>query len=450
MRLLVAMLLIAMIMPIASAENVIKIGVIGPMETKYGTAMEHAVKLAADEINEHGGILGKKIEVVVADTKLDQNTATSEFRRLVVDEGCKVIIGGFSSGVALSMLDTMADLAREGHKVIWLGDASSPRLTDKVAQDYEHYKYFFRPLGLNASTFPLDMVAMLDFLRSQGLNIKKVAIIRDNALWTDDVMKVFKPLLEKHGYEIAMDEKAERGQTDFSSFLLKAQEKADVIVPILAHVRGDSLVKQWADMKIRIPIAGHDLSAIDPDYWKATDGKCFGEIYTADGGGVPIPINDKMKHFLDAYKAKYGHLPEAYSAYGCYDAVYLYKEAVEMAAKAGEKNPFDPDVLVKYLEKFNRTHPFEGVRGKIAFTKNHDLVWGDGFVRNWICQWQKGKQVVLYPKYMATGKLVLPDWIKPSGAKETVKKEEKGTPGFEVAVGLTGLALAYAIRRKRN
>ena len=395
--------------PEKKAEEIIKIGVIGPMDTKYGTAMEKAVKLAAEEINAQGGILGKKIVVVTANTKLNPNTATSEFRRLAVDEGCKVIIGGFSSGVALSMLDVMAET-----KVLWLGDASSPRLTDKVAKDYEHYKYYFRPLVLNASTFPLDMADMLDFLRSQGLEIKKVAIIRDNALWTDDVMAVLKPLLEERGYEIVMDEKVEKGQTEFSTFLLEAQEKADVIVPILAHVRGDSLVKQWADMKIKVPIAGHDLAAIDPDFWNATEGKCYGEIYTADGGGVPSPINEKMKNFLEAYKAKYGHLPEAYSAYGCYDAVYLYKTAVEMAAKAGEKDPFNPDVLIKYLEKFDKDHPFEGIRGKIAFTSNHDLTWGDGFVRNWICQWQDGKQVVLYPEYMATGKLVLPDWIKQS------------------------------------
>ena len=149
--------------PVEKTEEVIKIGVIGPMDTKYGTAMEKAVKLAAEEINAQGGILGKKIVVVTANTKLNPNTATSEFRRLAVDEGCKVIIGGFSSGVALSMMDVMAET-----KVLWLGDASSPRLTDNVAKDYEHYKYYFRPLVLNASTFPLDMADMLDFLTSQG------------------------------------------------------------------------------------------------------------------------------------------------------------------------------------------------------------------------------------------------------------------------------------------
>ena len=382
-------------------KEVVKIGVIGPMDTKYGIAMERAAKIAAEEINAQGGILGKQIEIVTADTKLNPDTATSEFRRLAGE--VDVVVGGFSSGVALTMLEVMAET-----KTLWLGDASSPRLTDKVAEDYEHYKYFFRPLVTNASTFPLDMAEMLDYLNSQGVEVKKVAIIRDDALWTDDVMAVLKPLLEKKGYEIVMDRKVQKGTEDFSTLLLEAQEKADVIMPILAHVKGVALIKQWKDMGIKMPIAGHDLSAIDPDFWNATEGKCLGEIYTADGGGVPTPMNSKMEHFLNAYKAKYGKLPEAYSAYGVYDAIYLYKAAVENAAKAGEKNPFDADTLIPYLEAFNADNPFEGVRGKIAFTSNHDLMWGNEFVRNYICQWQDGKQVVLYPPDKATGQLITP------------------------------------------
>ncbi len=391
-----------------NSQEVVKIGIIGPMETKYGTAMVHAAKLAAEEINANGGILGRKIVILTADTKMDPNTGSMAFRRLA-DDGCNVIIGGFSSGVCLSMQQVMAE-----KKVLWLGDSATPRLTEKVKENYSLYKYYFRPIGTNASTFPLDMVAMLNYLNEEGVHIKRVAIIRDNALWTDDVMKVLRPLLEKNGYTIVMDEKVNRGQTDFTSLLLKAkQEKADVIMPIIAHVRGAPLVKQWASMKLGIPIAGHDLSAIDPDYWNATGGACNGELYTADGGGVPYPINAKMAHFLKAYEEKYHTLPEAFDAYGVYDAVYLYKQAVEDAAKAGVKNPFDPDVLVKYLEQFNATHPFKGVRGNIAFTKYHDLMWGNKYVRNWICQWQNGKQVVVYPKvsWMKTAKLITP-WKK--------------------------------------
>jgi len=103
MRYVALFLLLALLIPVANAE-VIKIGVIGPMQTKYGLAMKHAVELAAKEINEHGGILGRKIVVITADTRFDSNTATTAFRDLV-DRGCKVIIGGFASGVASGAFD---------------------------------------------------------------------------------------------------------------------------------------------------------------------------------------------------------------------------------------------------------------------------------------------------------------------------------------------------------
>jgi branched-chain amino acid transport system substrate-binding protein len=89
----------------------------------------------------------------------------------------------------------------------------------------------------------------------------------------------------------------------------------------------------------------------------------------------------------------------------------MYKWAVEQAAKAGEKDPFDPDVVVKFLEKINADNPFENVRGNFAFTKSHDPLWGDKYIRNWICQWQDGKIVILWPKNVATGEYKPPAWM---------------------------------------
>lgn len=107
--------------PEKAERDKVVIGVIGPMATPEGQAEEKAVKLAAEEINAQGGILGYKVEVVVGDTKLDSNTATSEFRRLATVENADVIIGGFSSGVMTAMMETMAET-----KTLFLSDASSP------------------------------------------------------------------------------------------------------------------------------------------------------------------------------------------------------------------------------------------------------------------------------------------------------------------------------------
>ncbi|WP_290596126.1 MULTISPECIES: ABC transporter substrate-binding protein [unclassified Archaeoglobus] len=385
------------------------IGVIGPMSLPEGMAEEKAVKLAAEEINAQGGILGHPVEVVVGDTKLDSNTASTEFRRLATIENADVIIGGFSSGVMLTMMETMAET-----KTLFLADASSPAHAKKVAENYERYKYWFRVTQNNGSTFALDLADMVRFLRDSGYDVKKVYIIRDEHVWTDPVVEALTPLLEEQGVEIVKDVRVPRGYSEYEQLIHEAESlDADLIMPILAIAgTGDILTKQWATLKPNILLAGHDLAAIDAEFYNKTNGMANYEIFLADGGAlITAPPTEKCKEFVDAYKKKYGHYPESHQAYGAYDAVYLYKTVVEMAAKAGEKDPFDPDVLVKYLEKFDASNPIELTR-PIAFYKNHDLMWGDNYVRNWISQWQDGKQYIIYPESVANGELKLPPWIE--------------------------------------
>jgi len=387
-------------------EEVIKVGVIGPMDLPFGIAEKRAVELAAEQINAEGGILGKKVVVITADTKLNPNTATSEFRRLV-DEGCSVIIGGFASGVSLSMQEVMVET-----KTVWLADGSSPKLTGKLREDYDSYKYFFRAGTLNGTTYAYDIFDALHnyFNGKLNKNWKKVAVIRDDAVWTEDVMATLRPMLEENGYEIIMDEKVPKGTEDFSSILLSAND-ADVIITLLAHVNGIPLVKQWSEMKIKAQLLGHDLSAIFPTAWESSDGKINGEVFIATGGATHIPVNERAKAFIEAWKEKYGDYPDANTAYDMYDALFMYKAAVEQAARDGKKVS-DPDVVVEYLEKFDKDNPFECVRGKLAFTKYHDPVWGDEYIRNWICQWQDGKVVIIWPENVATGSYKQPEWFE--------------------------------------
>ncbi len=391
------------------AEETIKVGVIGPMSTVFGVAERKAVELAAKVINEEGGILGKNVEVVWADTGMDPDKASTALRQLIQDKGCKVIIGGFASGVTIAAQPVIAET-----KTVWLADGAAPSLTDCVVKDYEHYKYFFRAGTLNGTTFAYDIFDALHnyFNGKLKKNWTKVAIVRDDAKWAAGVMKVLRPMLEEHGYEIVMEAKVPKGTEDFSSILLEAKNKhADVIITLLAHVSGIPLVKQWTDMKIKIPLLGHDLSAINPNAWNSSDGKIDGEVFIATGGAIPIPLNDRAEWFLKLWKEEYGGYPDANTAYDMFDALFMYKWAVEQAAKAGEKDPFNSSVVVKYLEKIDASNPFKTVRGNFAFTKRHDPLWGDEYIRNWICQWQDGKIVIIWPKNVATGDYRPPAWM---------------------------------------
>ena len=395
--------------PKFGGKKEVVIGVIGPMALPEGQAEEKAARLAAEEINAQGGILGLPIRIVVGDTKLNPDVAASEFRRLAEVEKADMILGGFSSGVMNTLMEVMAET-----KTVFLADASSPGHPKRVAENYEKYKYWFRISQNNGTTFAWDLAGMIDYLRSKGYEVNKVYIIRDEHIWTDFVMKDLTPLLEERGIEIVGDAKVGRGYTEYEQLLIDAEDKgADLVIPILAIAgTGDVLVKQWAELQPKFLLAGHDLAAIDYKFYEKTEGAAEYYIFLADGGVlVTAPPTEMAKKFVEAYKEKYGHYPESHQAYGAYDAVYIYKMAVEAAYKAGEENPFDPDVVVKYLEQFKPGNPAKLTRN-VAFHKNHALVWGDEYVRNWVSQWQDGKQCILYPETVATCDLKLPPWLE--------------------------------------
>jgi branched-chain amino acid transport system substrate-binding protein len=392
---------------IGKREKVV-IGVLAPLSLPEGSAQEKAARIAVEEINSKGGILGYKVELVVGDDKLDPTVGSAEFRRLATIEKADVIIGGFSSGVMLATMEVMAET-----KTLFLADASSPSHSAKVAENYEKYKYWFR-LQNNATTFAYDIADMVKMLRENGYEVKKVYIIRDEHIWAEDVVKALKPLLDSLQVEIVKDVKIPRNYAEYEPLILEAERlNADLIIPIIALAgTGDILVKQWASLKPKLLIGGDLLAANDYAFFEKTGGAANYVIFTADGGTlVTDPITKMGKEFVEKYKAKYGHYPEAHQAFVAYDAVYLYKLAVEEAQRNKEKDPFNSDVLVKYIERFNEKNPVVLTR-PIAFTKNHDLAWGDSLTRNWISQWQDGKQVVIYPEHVATGKLKLPPWIK--------------------------------------
>ena len=398
----------------------VKIGVLAPLAAREGKVQENAARLAVEEINAAGGILGLPVKLVVADDKLSADTAVAEFRRLVTVEKVDVITGGFSSGVMTATMEPMAEL-----KTIFFADASSPAHSRKVGSNYEKYKYWFRITQNNGITFALDGAEQIDYLRKKGVSIDKVYLIRDEHVWVDEWEPLLTKLLTERKVEIVKSVKIPRGFTEYEPLILEAARLgAQAIFMALAiSGTGDVLAKQWATLRQPLLLIGHDLAAIDLGYWDKTGGAGEYVIFMADGGVVgTAPPTDIAKKFIDNYTKKYGYPPEAHQGFGAYDAVYLYKKVVEEAALAGEKNPFDSDTLVPYIERYTYNNPFVWTR-KVAFypkgswgpdgtRTDHDLIWGDDYVKNWMSQWQGGKQMVLHPDWLKNADLKLPPWLR--------------------------------------
>lgn len=377
-------------------EKPIVIGVTAPIQLQVGRDTVDATQLAIDEINAKGGVMGRKLAMVVADETMDPQQGVSAVKKLTSDDHVDVLIGGYNSGVTLAQERHIADA-----RTIYLGiGAASPSITDFVKKDYKKFKYIFRVNPINAVRQADQLSGFVIGKVKDELGFGTIAIVGENAKWVQDLAPVLKESVEKGGVKVAMLELFDPDMSDFSPLLSKVRDSgAQYLVVILSHASSDVFVKQWYDAKFPMPIGGIDVKGQDPDFFSRIGGKAISE--TVSLGLLAEPLTPKTVPFWNAFTAKFGR-PPVYTAPGAYDALYLYAEAVERAKTT------DPEKVVPELEKTK----YLGTQGTYVFDDEHDVKPGPGFINLLYVQWQEnGKRVIVWPKELANGKMILPPWI---------------------------------------
>ena len=126
--------------PAVAQNNPIKIGVPTAVQLQVGRDTQEAVQMAIDDINAQGGVLGRKLEMVVADETEKPEAGINAVKKLTAEDKVDVMIGGYTSGVTLAQLPHIVRA-----KTIYIGvGAASPAVTQRVKKDYDDYKYIFR------------------------------------------------------------------------------------------------------------------------------------------------------------------------------------------------------------------------------------------------------------------------------------------------------------------
>ena len=407
------------------AGQTIKIGLLGPMKFLPGRHVWWGGSLAAEEINKAGGINvnGKKylIEVVKADTNeiFSLPDAVSAMERLITVDKVDFLVGGFNSEPVLAMQEIMAD-----YEKIWLCPGSSHvKPCERLAKNYNKYKYFFRSGPPNtdyAGQIVSHQIMMVAEKIKKTLGVKKprVALINENGLWAKANMKnavagIPADAVEIVGYWV-ISRKASDVTAEMSA--IKAA-KPHIILNCVSGPAGIPLSKTWGELKIPAILIGVNIPAMGLAHWKATNGMCNYEITMQTIGRVEI--TDKTIPFYDAIVKKYNKTP-SYIAVDAYDAIYILKNAVERAGT------LKTNKVIASLEKTD----LKGAMGRINFfPKNHkwphDLVWKPGYV-TWVStQWRDGEIKTVWPdgqgrlgmpefeglRYRGTVDLELPPWM---------------------------------------
>jgi len=386
----------------------IKIGILTDLDLKPNT-MNGAI-LAAEEINNQGGVLGRHFEIIGEDSDVfsenyDPYAINLALTRLITYHKVDFVIARGGENI---LIETAAE-----HKKILIGTSSpSEALTQRVIDDYEKYKYFFR-ISLNETAYTRQLVDSLVHLREiTGLN--KVAYLGAEV----KQIKVIKEVLdyslpEEHGFELVYRGSYPWGETlDFSSYFAAAEAAgAEIMVPLMITEEGLIFAKEWYDRQSPMVVWGMNSFISDMTSWNVTEGKV--EHMTGYASSVlelGYQVTSKTVLSQEAYLKRWGELPNQ-AAIVAYDCIrFLLYDALQRAQTT------ETEAVIKALEESEIENSLER---NFKFTSSHDHYIGPGNELMMMFQWQENETwAIVYPKQIMeeTGATyTFPPWPGPWG-----------------------------------
>ncbi len=295
-------------------ESQFRIGVMesvtGAGET-YGNVAVRAKQMAADEINEAGGINGRMLELVIEDSKCSAQDAIQAYNKLTDVNGMKIILGTSCSGAMLGV----APHAEEDGVVLFSGLASNPDIAD--AGDY-----IFRT---QISDIEVGMRTG-SVLWADG--IRNLATITEETDYAEGVRRTSVEQFEKLGGTVIAAERYGSDVTDFRSQLTKligANPDAIHLAPQSEFSAG-TIIKQARELGYEGPIYGETITVGTTSLDIAGDAASGVKAITA----APDPNNEKAQEVLSNFRARYNYVTLPWHLGSAYDDVYIAAECLKM------------------------------------------------------------------------------------------------------------------------
>jgi len=322
----------AMLVGNAMAEDTIKIGVTGPFtggSSSMGVSMRDGVRLAAKEINEAGGIFGRKIQLVERDDEAQNARGVAIAQELVNNEKIVADVGFINTGVALA-----AQRIYQDAKIPVFNNVATGTIITKQFEK-EPNNYIFRNAARDEIQAPM---IVKEAIEKRGF--KKVAILADSTNYGElGKTDLIKALADKGITPVAV-EKFNIKDVDMTSQLLKAKEAgAEVILTYAIGPELAQIANGMAKLGWKKPMIGSwtlSMANFIDTAGKNGEGARMPQTFIQEGN------TQKRKAFIDSYlktfKPKNGRIDSPVSAAQGYDSVYLLAAAIKQAGSTdGER-----------------------------------------------------------------------------------------------------------------
>ncbi len=334
----------------ADAAETVKIGLMAPLTgfaAADGLSVLNSVKLAVERVNNEGGVLGKKVELVAYDDRADAKEAVGLARKLIQQDRVVGVVGGSYSTPSRAV----APIFQDDEVPFVAAYAVHPDITK--AGDYCFRNGFLGMVeGKSAAYVAVNM-----------LKAKKIALLTSDNDFGRTLAEGVRTYLQGQDAAIVYQQTYPFKEKDFKPYLAKIKEKApDLIFASGYYFQTGPIVKQAREMGIQTQIVGEE-GADSPKFLEIAGPAAEGFIITTN-----LNRDDKrpeVQAFLKEYRKRYGIEPDMVGA-SAYDAFMIIVDAVKRA---------DATQGPAVRKAIAATHDFDGLTGRLkGFTRIGEVV----------------------------------------------------------------------------
>ncbi len=383
-------------------------------------------KMAVEEINAAGGILGRPVKYVVMDGKGDTSLSVEAFRRLVIENKAKFVSVEGRTEICLAVQEASGMLSREYPHILIFNGPMGSDLTARIIEQPGKYEHCFRDWDSEPAQYA-QMKYFFGTLYPKVFKAKTIALLWEDLAWTLEWRKgisyinlpTWEKLIQESGMKVVYSKLVKpRGTLYFPLLQQIAAAKPDMILYISSWFTDcESFAKQWSESASKnIPVSFYGGVAQTQDFWRMTGGKALGTV-TSYTDLIDTPITPLTVPLMK--KAHQRNIPMQIHVHLAYADIHHFKNAIEYA-----KGTDDIKKLIKGMEEVTTPYSLGKMKYETRRIKPyfHSLVRVDpsnpyktypGYYYQLIGQYQKGGKFVFLSESCMENEAAMKKFVHP-------------------------------------
>jgi branched-chain amino acid transport system substrate-binding protein len=367
----------------ALAQGPIRIGASLSLTGTYaapGQNHNRGYQLCAKQVNDKGGVLGRKIEFVLYDDQSQPATGVRLYEKLITQDKVDLVLGPYSSPISEAVANV-----NEKYKMPMVAPMAAT--TSIFKKEPVRRKFIF----MVQSPAEVYLEGLLDLGARKGL--KTVALVNEDTLFPKASVQGAMELAKKKGLQVVFTEAYPKGNTDFSALLTKVRAaNPDILGASTYFDDAVAITRQMKELNVNPKMYGVTVGGDLPKFYELL-GKNGEFVYGASQWEPELPYPG-AKEFVEAYHKEFPGADLSYHSAGGYAGCQVLVEAIKRVGS------LDGEKIREAILKLELTTVYGGFKvDQDGFQTSHKMV---------TFQWQDGKKVIVWPEELVGGAIRFP------------------------------------------